>query len=243
MKERIDKILATNKNVARSEVKKLIKNGAVAINGVVVKDGGEKCDPEIDIVEVYGKKLNAEKYIYIMLNKPVGTVSATEDGRFPTVVDILPDNLKRRGLFPAGRLDKDTTGFCLITDDGDFAHKILSPVSHVEKTYTAEIDKTIDFEKAKEAFFKGIVLADKTVLLSAVLERDGTAENRYIVTIKEGKYHQIKRMFASLGAKVTALRRDAIGGLLLDKTLKPGEARLITKAELTAITGGKPPVG
>ncbi len=241
MKERIDKILAVNMNIARSEVKKLIKNGAVAINGITVKDGGEKCDISCDGVTVYGKKLKAEKYIYIMLNKPEGTVSSTEDGRFPTVIDILPDNLKRRGLFPAGRLDKDTTGFCLITDDGDFAHRILSPVSHVEKSYTAEVDGEIDFEKAKEAFLKGIVLSDGTVLLSALLERVGETENRFKVTIKEGKYHQIKRMFASLGGKVTKLHRDSIGGLSLDKTLKPGEARLITKEGLSAITDGKTP--
>ena len=171
-----------------------------------------------------------------MLNKPQGVVSASNDRRDKTVVDILPDELKRKNLFPAGRLDKDTTGFCLVTDDGDFAHNILSPSRHVTKTYIARVSQPIDYEKAKDGFNKGVVLADGTVLLSAVLIMlENSDKPLFKVIIKEGKYHQIKRMFASFGATVIELKRIALGGLPLDATLSEGEARLISASELKAI--------
>lgn len=171
-----------------------------------------------------------------MLNKPTGVVSATDDNRYKTVVDILPDELKRKNLFPAGRLDKDTVGFCLITDDGDFAHNILSPSRHVTKTYIAELSKPIDFDKAKQGFADGLILGDGTVLLSAVLEKISDCEPpKYKIIIKEGKYHQIKRMFQKYGAEVTMLKRVSIGGLALDNSLKEGEARLISPDELKSI--------
>ena len=234
-KERIDKIIASQGLVSRSEVKTMIKRGEVTINGVVVKDSGTKASYNDEII-IGNQKLFQSKYTYIMLNKPKGVVSATNDSRDKTVVDILPDELKRKNLFPAGRLDKDTTGFCLITDDGEFAHEILSPTKHVTKTYIARISKRIDYNNAKKSFSDGVVLVDGTVLLSAILERlEDSDEPVYKVVIKEGKYHQIKRMFLSLGAEVIELKRILIGGLHLDDKLAEGEARLITKDELNSI--------
>lgn len=235
-KERIDKLIASQGLLSRNEVKAMIKRGEITLNGTTVKDSSIKAGYD-DTITVSGKKLTQTKYTYIMLNKPKGVVSASEDKRDKTVVDILPDELKRKNLFPAGRLDKDTTGFSLITDDGDFAHRILSPSHHVKKTYIARLSSEINSEAAKKAFSDGIILEDGTVLLSAELEeltRDESPE--YKVIIKEGKYHQIKRMFASLGTSVTELKRIAIGGLALDNNLKEGEARLITEEELKKLT-------
>jgi 16S rRNA pseudouridine516 synthase len=171
-----------------------------------------------------------------MLNKPTGVVSATNDKRDKTVVDILPEEYKRKNLFPAGRLDKDTTGFCLVTDDGDFAHRILSPAKHVTKTYIAVLSDSIDYELGKKAFLDGVVLEDGTVLLSAILiQLEAGDKPVYKVVIKEGKYHQVRRMFASLGSHVEQLKRIAIGGLMLDEALEEGEARLLTEKELESI--------
>lgn len=233
--ERLDKLIASQGLLSRNDVKNMVKRGEVSVNGVIVKDSSVKVSYEDDI-KIKGKSLSQTEYIYIMLNKPKGVVSASEDKRDKTVVDILPDELKRKNLFPAGRLDKDTTGFSLITDDGDFAHRILSPARHVDKTYIAEVSDKINFEKAKKAFNDGVVLSDGTVLLSAQLELLSDSDKQiFKVVIKEGKYHQIKRMFASLGTSVVELKRVAIGGLVLDSELKEGEARIITKTELNLI--------
>ncbi|MBO5064773.1 MAG: rRNA pseudouridine synthase [Clostridia bacterium] len=234
-KERIDKIISSRGIASRSEAKLLVKKGQVALNGAIVTDSSVKAD-ENDLITIDGKAVSQERYVYIMLNKPVGVVSATDDKRYKTVVDIIPDEFKRRNLFPAGRLDKDTTGFCLITDDGDFAHNILSPSKHITKTYIATLDSLIDYEEGRRCFEEGVVLKDGTVLLSAKLSLLDTSDKPvYKVIIKEGKYHQIKRMFASLGAKVVALERVAMGGLALDEALNPGESRLITADELKSI--------
>lgn len=234
-KERLDKLIASQGLLSRSDVKNMVKRGEVSVNGAVVKDSAVKVSYEDD-VKIKGESLRQTEFTYIMLNKPKGVVSASEDKRDKTVVDILPDELKRKNLFPAGRLDKDTTGFSLITDDGDFAHRILSPARHVDKTYIAEVSEKIDFPKAQQAFADGIILGDGTVLLSAKLELvENDDKQIFKVVIKEGKYHQIKRMFASLGTSVVALKRIAIGGLLLDSTLKEGEARIISESELELI--------
>lgn len=235
--ERLDKIIASSGLLTRSEVKTIIKKGLVKVNNITVKVAALKFDCEIDEIEVDGKPLRKGKYVYIMLNKPKGVVSATNDNKDLTVVDILPDDLKRKNLFPAGRLDKDTTGFCLITDDGNFAHDILTPAHHVSKTYIAELSDDIDFEKGRQAFKDGVVLADGTVLLSADLEKiENNDIPTYKVIINEGKYHQVKRMFASLGSTVVELKRIKIGELCLDEKLKDGEARLLTQEELSKIT-------
>lgn len=234
-KERLDKLIASQGLLSRNDVKNMVRRGEVSVNGVVVKDSAVKVSYEDDI-KIKGESLLQTEFTYIMLNKPKGVVSASEDKRDKTVVDILPDELKRKNLFPAGRLDKDTTGFSLITDDGDFAHRILSPSRHVDKTYIAEVSEKIDFEKAQQAFADGVVLADGTVLLSAKLELLENGEKQiFKVIIKEGKYHQIKRMFASLGTSVVELKRIAIGGLFLDSSLKEGEARIISESELELI--------
>ena len=234
-KERLDKVIASQGLLSRNDVKTMVRQGDVCVNGVVVNDSSLKVSYEDDI-RIKGESLVQTEFTYIMLNKPKGVVSASEDKRDRTVVDILPDELKRKNLFPAGRLDKDTTGFSLITDDGGFAHRILSPARHVDKTYIAEVSDKIDFENAKKAFADGVVLADGTVLLSAQLELLEDAERQiFKVVIKEGKYHQVKRMFASLGTTVVELKRIAIGGLLLDSSLREGEARIITKDELNLI--------
>jgi len=234
-KERLDKVIASQGLWSRNDVKNMIKRGEVSVNGVVVKDSSLKVSYADDI-KINGQSLSQTEYVYIMLNKPKGVVSASEDKRDKTVVDILPDELKRKNLFPAGRLDKDTTGFSLITDDGDFAHRILSPARHVDKTYIAQVSDKIDVENAKKAFADGVVLGDGTVLLSAELELiDDSERQTFKVVIKEGKYHQIKRMFASLGTSVIELKRVAIGGLALDPDLQEGEARIITENELKLI--------
>ncbi len=234
-KERLDKLIASQGLLSRNDVKNIVKRGEVSVNGSVVKDSSLKVSYE-DNIKIKGEPLLQTKFTYIMLNKPKGVVSASEDKRDKTVVDILPDELKRKNLFPAGRLDKDTTGFSLITDDGDFAHRILSPARHVDKTYLATVSDKIDFENAKKAFADGVVLGDGTVLLSAQLEIIEDNEKQiFKVVIKEGKYHQIKRMFASLGTSVVELKRIAIGGLALDSVLQEGEARIITEAELKMI--------
>ncbi len=234
-KERLDKIISSQGLYSRSEVKAMVRRGEISLNGVIVKDSGIKAGYTDEII-INGKILNQTKYTYIMLNKPKGVVSASNDKRDKTVVDILPDEMKRKNLFPAGRLDKDTVGFCLITDDGEFAHNILSPSKHVTKTYIAKLSNPIDYESAKKGFSDGIVLADGTVLLSAVLEMLESGDKPvYKVIIKEGKYHQVKRMFLSFGAEVIELDRIAIGGLPLDNTLERGEARLLTEQELKSI--------
>lgn len=232
--DRIDKIIASSANISRSDVRRLIKSGAVCVGGEVVTDASVKVEYGENIT-VNGKSISSSEHIYIMLNKPQGVVSATEDGKDKSVIDILPDELKRKNLFPAGRLDKDTVGFCLITDDGDFAHSILSPSRHVDKTYIATLSEPIDFLSAKKAFADGIVLADGTVLLSALLEELDRENRVYKVTVREGRYHQIKRMFLSLGTSVVTLERVAIGGLSLDAALVRGEARLLTTDELSQI--------
>lgn len=233
--ERLDKIISSQGMISRSEVKQLVKKGEVCVNGSVVRDSSVKVSYD-DVIVLCGQQLFQTRHTYIMLNKPKGVVSSTDDKRDKTVVDILPDELKRKNLFPAGRLDKDTTGFCLITDDGDFAHNILSPSRHVTKTYIAEVSDYIDIQNAKKAFLDGVVLGDGTVLLSAILE-EIPCEDRHLfkVIIKEGKYHQIKRMFASLGTTVIELKRIAIGGLPLDDSIPEGSARLITDEELKSI--------
>ncbi len=233
--ERLDKIISSQGLVSRSEVKLLVKRGEVSVNGAVIKDASLKFSYD-DVIIVSGQRLFQTRHTYIMLNKPKGVVSSTDDKRDKTVVDILPEELKRKNLFPAGRLDKDTTGFCLITDDGEFAHSILAPSRHVTKTYIAEVSDPIDVEHAKKSFYDGVVLADGTVLLRAILE-EIPCEDKHLfkVIIKEGKYHQIKRMFASLGTTVTELKRIAIGGLPLDESLAEGSARLLSDEELKSI--------
>lgn len=232
--ERLDKIIASQGKYSRSEVKKLVKAGLVKVNGNIVKSSDIKCDVSTDEITVDGVSLNYKKHIYIMLNKPKGVISATEDPTQKTVIDLVPSELKRSGLFPAGRLDGDTTGFVLITDDGDFAHRILSPKNHIMKTYHATLRRPLTDEDIV-AFKKGLTLGDGTKCLEAYVRMLPDRENVAEVIICEGKYHQVKRMFASLDNKVLELRRVKMGELELDEALSEGECRELTAEELELV--------
>lgn len=234
--ERLDKILASQGALSRKEVKEMIKKGRILLNGTVVKDSSVKIDENIDVVSVDGTEIQLKKHIYIMLNKPQGVVSASDSETDETVVDLVPDELYRKGLFPAGRLDKDTTGFVLITDDGDFAHRILSPKNHIFKTYIAGLEHSLSDEDIK-ALEGGITLGDGTVLKEAKVEIITNEDKPFVnIMICEGKYHQVKRMFAATGNKVVSLHRAKMGKLELDENLKPGECREISPQELQLVT-------
>lgn len=236
--ERLDKIIASQGRYSRSEVKKLVKAGLVTVNNGVVRSADIKCDASADDIIVDGERLNYKKHIYIMLNKPKGVISATDDPTQKTVIDLVPPELKRAGLFPAGRLDADTTGFVLITDDGDFAHRILSPKNHIMKTYHATVQKPLSEEDIIK-FKEGLTLGDGTKCLEAHVRMLPEAENVAEVMICEGKYHQVKRMFASLGNKVLELRRVKMGGLSLDEALAPGSCRELTAEETEMLQTGR----
>ena len=233
--ERLDKILASQGTLSRRDVKEIMKKGRVSVNGAVVKDSSFKVNINKDEVSLDGEKIILKKHIYIMMNKPQGVVSASEGEKEETVVDLVPDDLYHKGLFPAGRLDKDTTGFVLITDDGDFAHKILSPKNHIFKTYLARLDHKLSEENIK-MLESGITLEDGTILKEAKVEIVEQSDNPLVkIMICEGKYHQVKRMFAAAGNKVVELHRSKMGELELDSELKPGECREITPEELQKI--------
>ena len=200
-----------------------------------MRDSAVKFDTQKDKVCLDGEELSLKKHIYIMLNKPQGVVSASDSYTDETVVDLVPDELYRKGLFPAGRLDKDTTGFVLITDDGEFAHRILSPKNHIFKTYLARLQHSLT-ESDIKLIESGITLADGTTLKEAKLEIVEEGESPLVkIMICEGKYHQVKRMFAAAGNKVVELHRSKMGELELDDTLKAGECREITLDELKKV--------
>lgn len=236
--ERLDKIVSSVLQCGRKEAGKLIRSGEVFVDSAVVKDPAAKVVPNESKILAGGKELCFKKNIYIMMNKPKGVVSSTEDGDV-TVIDILPPELIRRGLFPAGRLDKDTTGFVLITDDGDFAHRMLSPRSHVDKEYEVTLAEPL-VDGAEEKFRQGLTLGDGYCCLPAETYCiDGGERLRFKIVLHEGKYHQIKRMFASCGNKVVSLHRNGIGGVKLDVSLEPGESRELTPDELEKIKSGR----
>ena len=231
---RLDKYIADTGACSRSQARDRIRGGAVSVDGETILDPAQKIDPNAAVV-MDGERLGREEHVYVMLNKPAGLLTATRDPRRPTVLDAMPEHWKRRGLFPVGRLDKDTTGLLLLTDDGAFAHRVISPKSHVSKIYLARREGTPG-EADAAAFAAGIVRRDGTRCLPARLELLGGELVR--VEIFEGKYHQIKRMFGSRQLPVTELHRESIGGLVLDGTLAPGEYRELTRAELEQIAPG-----
>lgn len=235
-KQRLDKAIAMQGSLSRSEVKTLIRKGAVTVNGQVVKNADFGVDFDSDSVAVQGKELSLRTHIYLMLNKPKGVVSASEDKHLPTVVDLVPKELWRKGLFPAGRLDKDTTGFVLITDDGEFAHDILSPKKHISKTYHALVNGEIT-EEMIEGFAKGVTIGEDFTL-PASLKRIASDEQGSWgeVILKEGMYHQIKRMFGAYGLKVLELKRVQMGKLPLDPNLEEGKCRELTAEELRLVS-------
>lgn len=237
-KMRLDKLVSSQGACSRSDVKRLIKQKEILVNGVIAKDSSEKVDPELDVISVSGQVLSFKKHIYLMLNKPQGVVSATEDDTYPTVISLVPEEYMRPGLFPAGRLDADTTGFVLLTDDGDFAHDILSPKKHVEKTYVATLAEPLCDSDVK-ALQSGIQLKDGTSCQPAkiaILDPDGKTVE---IKICEGKYHQVKRMFAACENRVLTLKRTAIGSLKIDEDLSIGQVREIDSDELSLIKAYK----
>lgn len=225
---RIDKILSSQNVASRKEIKVFIKQGRIKANGQIVLRPEDKFDPENCEITLDDKPILYKQFIYIMLNKPKGVVSASRDSREKTVLDLLPPELKRKDLFPAGRLDRNTEGLLIITDDGDFSHKLLAPKSHVNKLYEAVVDRKLteaDAEKFKTGISEGgddFLPADMKIV----------SENIALVEICEGKFHQVKRMFHAIGAEVVELKRLRIGGLLLDKNLSLGEARELSAEEV-----------
>lgn len=233
--ERIDKILASQGIGSRKEVHALLRQGRVTVGATVVRAADAKVDATSQAICIDGAPLRYRPHIYIMMNKPAGVISATDDPRQRTVVDLIGPPLARRGLFPVGRLDKDTEGLLLITDDGDFAHRVLSPKKEVDKLYEAVIDGAVGAAET-EAFRNGIVFEDGTVCRPAGLRvlRDG-AQPLVLVRIHEGKFHQVKKMFRAVGRTVLALRRVQIGALRLDPALPPGAYRELTDREIAFV--------
>ena len=233
---RLDKYLCETGFGTRSQVKDLLKKGQVMVNGEVVKKPELKINETTDQILCQGEKASYQKNIYLMLHKPAGVVSATEDNREKTVLDLVRPEDRKNGLFPVGRLDKDTEGLLLLTDDGELAHRLLSPKKHVDKTYYAKIDGQVTEEHVKQ-FREGLDIGDEKKTLPAVLTILLSGPVSEIeVTIHEGRFHQIKRMFEAVGCKVTYLKRLSMGSLVLDETLPPEEYRPLTEAELEGLT-------
>ncbi len=229
---RLDKLVAHFGAYTRSRAKELIKTGQVSVNGSTVVSANTKLDEDRDIISVNGKILSAKKYVYIMLNKPQGVLSATEDKKDKTVLELISEEYKGFGLFPVGRLDKDTVGLLILTNDGAFAHNSLSPKKHIEKRYVAYVTGNAD-KDAIESFGTGIKLKDFTTKPARLIIKE--RRNDFTVTevvISEGKFHQIKRMFEAVGCKVIYLKRTAFGEIRLDEKLKEGEYRPLNDKEL-----------
>ncbi len=230
---RLDKTIADALNLTRSEAKAKIKKKHVTVNGAVVTSP-DYAFKEGDSLTVDGFAVAAEKFVYIMLNKPQGVISASDGKGEKTVLDLLPESMRRKGLFPAGRLDKDTTGFVLITNDGAFAHRILSPTKHVDKTYIATLDKPIT-DTVIADFESGMTLNGERLLCAALRQLNDERTHAEVI-LRQGLYHQVKRMFLKHGITVTALHRTAIGGVRLDTSLPPGACRYLTEEELHKLT-------
>ncbi len=229
--KRIDKIISEQTNYSRKEIKRMISQGAVYINNNLIKKSDEKYDEKSIKIKINGNEIDIKEHIYLILNKPKGYISTTDKNAEKTVLDLVPEKYKTRMLFPAGRLDKDTTGLMIITDDGEFAHNILSPRKHVKKIYEVTIDNPVT-EDMINGFKRGIVLNEgKCKSADLAITGDYTAK----VTISEGKYHQIKRMFGYFKAKVIELNRICIGNLYLPEDLKLGHIRELSTKELQKI--------
>ncbi len=238
---RLDKYLVEMGMGTRSQMKEAAKNGRVRVNGIVEKGTERKIDPDSERVSLDGKEIFYVKMEYYLLNKPQGVVSATEDKFHKTVVDLI-EGRQRKDLFPVGRLDIDTEGLVLITNDGELAHRLLSPRHHVDKQYYGVVAGELPKDAARQ-FRQGITLSDGTVTMPAQLtelpDSDLAAKGntQVLVTIQEGKFHQVKRMFEALGCKVVYLKRMSMGPLKLDRTLKPGEYRALTEEEIKELQG------
>lgn len=230
--ERLDKIIANRGIASRREVKELVRQGRVLVDGVPASAPDVKVSAETVAITVDGVPVSGERYTYLLLHKPAGVLTATEDSRQRTVLDLLPPELRKRGLSPIGRLDKDTEGLLLLTDDGELAHRLLSPKYHVDKRYFARVDGPLD-QADVDAFAAGMTLGDGLMCLPAGLEP--LAEGTCIVTLREGKFHQVKRMLAARGAPVLYLKRLSMGPLTLDAELPIGGWRELTAEETASL--------
>ena len=227
---RIDKFLSNMGVATRTESSKAARGGLILLNGVAIKKADVHIDPEKDVIVYCGRKIEYRKYTYILMNKPDGVVSATEDGRDKTVIDLLPEELQRLNLFPCGRLDKHTLGLVMLTDDGDLAHRLLSPKHHVKKKYYFESKFPLTDEEISY-LQKGATLEDGYVTKPSEIELFEDKKSGHI-TLVEGKYHQIKRMLESVNNKITYLERITFGSLVLDENLARGEWRFLTENEI-----------
>lgn len=240
---RLDKFLADAGLGTRSQVKTIIRKGTITVNGVPAKKPEQSVNPETDQICDGSRELTAVKTVYYMLNKPAGYVSSTEEHDGPSVLSLLKDeagqSVPGKGLFPAGRLDKDTEGLLLITNDGALAHDLLSPRKHVEKTYFARVKGPMT-EAVVEAFDRGLDIGEKRPTLPAklIIVESGAEVSQVTVTIREGKFHQIKRMFEKVGSEVLYLKRISFGSLTLDETLAPGTFRPLTEEEIRQLQAG-----
>lgn len=230
--ERLDKLLAGTGKWSRREVKALVRQGLVRVDGRLAASAEDKLDPAAAIVTVAGETISLCRFTYVMLHKPAGVLTATEDRKQPTVLDLLPPELRRIGLAPVGRLDKDTEGLLLLTNDGELAHRLLSPKYHVDKRYLARVDGELSAADT-EAFARGMTLGDGLECLPAGLEV--LPDRVCIVTLREGKFHQVKRMLAARGAPVLYLKRLSMGPLTLDDSLAAGAYRLLRAEEISAL--------
>lgn len=230
--ERLDKLLAGTGKWSRREVKALVRQGLVRVDGRLAASAEDKLDPAAAIITVAGETISLCRFTYIMLHKPAGVLTATEDRKQPTVLDLLPPELRRIGLAPVGRLDKDTEGLLLLTNDGELAHRLLSPKYHVDKRYLARVDGELSAADA-EAFARGMTLGDGLECLPAGLEV--LPDRVCVVTLREGKFHQVKRMLAARGAPVLYLKRLSMGPLTLDDSLAAGAYRLLRAEEISAL--------
>ncbi len=230
--ERLDKLLAGTGKWSRREVKALVRQGLVRVDGRLAASAEDKLDPAVAVVTVAGETVALHRFTYVLLHKPAGVLTATEDRKQPTVLDLLPPELRRIGLAPVGRLDKDTEGLLLLTNDGELAHRLLSPKYHVEKRYFARVDGELSAADA-EAFARGMTLGDGLECLPAGLEV--LPDRVCIVTLREGKFHQVKRMLAARGAPVLYLKRLSMGPLTLDDSLAAGAYRLLRAEEISAL--------
>lgn len=229
---RLDKFLCACLDISRKEAKELVKKGRIQIEGKTVKKSDQRIQTETDTVLWDGKELFFEEFHYLMLHKPAGVISATKDRQERTVIDLIKESYKEK-LFPAGRLDKDTEGLLLLTDDGELAHNLLSPKKHVEKTYFAKVLGKIG-QEAVNAFSEGVPIGNGETAKPAVLEiiDSRQEESKVLITITEGKFHQIKRMMKAVGSEVLYLKRISMGSLSLDETLPLGKYRKLSNDEI-----------
>ena len=227
---RLDKFLAEMKKGTRSQVKEAVRKGRVTVDGAVCRSSDFKFDPEVSGVCMDGEPVSYARMEYFMLNKPQGVVSATEDNLHPTVISLIGD-AKRKDLFPVGRLDIDTEGLLLITNDGKLAHELLSPKKHVDKTYFVRLRDELSEEDCKK-LCEGVDIGEKNLTMPAEITEYEPEGRQCFITIREGKFHQVKRMFAAVGNEVLYLKRLSMGSLILDETLQPGQYRKLSEEEI-----------